>query len=95
MDAITVNGVYDHGRIELEEVPAGIERARIRVTFLSSQTGEDNVSLDLTQSEASTWLLDDMRRGLNFGGYRFIREEIYEERMRELEERRDRKRRQS
>ena len=34
----TIEGVYSDGKVELQETPLGIERARVIVTFLSEVT---------------------------------------------------------
>jgi hypothetical protein len=35
---LTVEGVYKDGKVELAETPAGVEQARVLVTFLSAET---------------------------------------------------------
>ena len=88
MDSFVVEGVYEDGKIELEERPAGVARARVRVTFLPDT---DNVSQAMERRRAAgERLIASMREGINFGGEKFNREEIYEERMRELESKRAR-----
>ena len=82
MDIVVVEGRYEDGKIELEKQPAGILRSRVRVTFLPE--------LEDRRRMAGERLLTSMRKGLNFGGEKFDREEIYAERMSDLESRRAR-----
>ena len=35
----TIEGLYADGKVELQEAPRGIERARVIVTFLSEESG--------------------------------------------------------
>jgi hypothetical protein len=35
---LTVEGTYTDGKVELAETPAGVQRARVLVTFLTSET---------------------------------------------------------
>jgi hypothetical protein len=89
MDIVVVEGTYEDGKIELEEQPAGIVRARVRVMFLpEAETAATADSREAARQRA----FKRMKDGINFGGEKFNREEIYEERMRELEERQDRNR---
>jgi hypothetical protein len=89
MALLTIEGVYEDGKIELAEKPADVQRARVMVTFLpESQLTEEQIAL--RRQEAGKRLLATMKEGINFGGWKFNREEIYEERMRQLEERRGR-----
>jgi len=87
MALLTVEGVYEDGKIELEKCPADVKRARVLATFVAeSETAEEESGL--RRREAGERLLVSMRQGLNFGGENFNREEIYEERLIELEARR-------
>lgn len=83
MSLITVEGTYREGRVELDEAPAeAAPEARVLVTFLPSC---DTAPLTGgTVEEARTRVLARMRRGIDFGGGTFKREEVYEERLREL-----------
>jgi hypothetical protein len=87
MSLFTVEGVYENGQVKLAEKPAGVDRARVTVTFLP----EDENDARLKRQAAGKRLLQDMKRGLSFGGIKFDRDEIYEERMDELDRRRSRK----
>ena len=40
MAVVTVDGIYENGRVKLAKRPKGVERARVRVTFLSDVEGE-------------------------------------------------------
>ncbi|HET6383080.1 MAG TPA: hypothetical protein VFJ58_06775 [Armatimonadota bacterium] len=89
MDSFVVEGIYEDGKIELEERPAGVARARVRVTFLPDV---DSLKETEERKVAGERALARMKAGINFGGAKFNREEIYEERMRELDERSRRRR---
>ena len=84
MALLAVKGVNEDGKIVLDEQPPGIEHADVVVAFL---TDEEVVDVEARRA-AGERLLADMRKGVNFGGEKFNREELYEERLRELEERR-------
>jgi len=87
MAVLTLKGIYEDGEIKLEEQPVGIVRAQVRVTFLPEpETGEETESREAARQHA----LARMEVGISFGGEKFNREDIYEERMRELEARQDR-----
>jgi hypothetical protein len=88
MDLLVLDGIYEDGKIELQERPAGVKRARVRVMFLP----ESDMSEQKAHEAARQRALARMKAGINFGGEKFNREEIYEERMRELEARQDRRR---
>jgi hypothetical protein len=84
MDILTVDGVYENGRVELKEKPEGVEKARVRVTFLPD-------ALEDIREAARQRAFARMRTGINFGGMKFDRAQLYEERMQELDARRGRK----
>ncbi len=86
MSLLTVEGLYQDGRVELTEHPVGVQRSRVMVTFLGDDDGVDRER----RQAAGQSLLADMRRGLSFGGQRFDRAEIYDERAAELDNRRSR-----
>lgn len=88
MALLAVEGVYENGKVELKERPEGILRGRVLVTFLPD--GLVTEESEQRRREACERLLATMEKGIDFGGQKFNREEIYEERMRELEERRNR-----
>ena len=80
---LTLDGVYRNGRIELSEEPVGVEESRVKVTFLS----EKGNSVE-SRRIAGARLLEDMRQGLSFESIKFQREDVYNERLKELESRR-------
>lgn len=91
MALLTLEGVYEDGRVALAEQPEGVERARVVVTFLPPEGEGDtqtNDEAEQSRREAISQLMADMKRGLDFGGEKFNREEMYEERLRELDRRR-------
>lgn len=85
MSLLAIEGVYRDGRVELAEQPDGVQSARVVVTFLPSeeQHGEE------ARQAAIARLLARMDAGIDFGGSKFDRTAIYEERMRELDSRRE------
>lgn len=93
MGLVAVEGIYEDGRVELAEHPAGIGRSRVIVTFIPGPVdngGPDPENPETLRQAAAERMLERMRRGINFGGGKFDREELYEERMNTLEERRGR-----
>src|SRR5690349_679485 len=44
MASITVDGIYENGRVKLVKKPAGVKRARVTVTFLSEDCVEMQAS---------------------------------------------------
>ncbi len=89
MDTLTIDGVYEDGTIKLSERPVGLTRARVRVTFISES---DETSAADEREAACRRAFEQMRDGIDFGGERFDRDELYEERLRELETRQGRRR---
>jgi hypothetical protein len=89
MALLSVEGVYEDGKVELRERPEGVKRARVVVTFLPDVVEAEADQKERARKEAVERMLARMRTGIDFGGEKFNREEIYEERMGELEERQD------
>ncbi len=85
MDALVLDGTYENGKIELETLPVGVKRARVRVSFLPAADAPTESGVETARQRAFA----RMRDGINFGGERFDRDELYEERLRELEARQD------
>lgn len=90
MPVLTVEGTYKDGKVELAETPPGVREARVLVTFLPQQEVEGGRAVE--RRTAAERMFERMDRGINFGGEKFNREEIYEERMQELDERRAQRR---
>ncbi len=86
MALVSVEGTYENGEVHLSERPEGIERARVLVTFLPTE--ENGADAAARRREAGSELLALMERGIDFGGTRFRRQELYGERAEELERRR-------
>lgn len=83
MAILTVEGTYRDGKVELDELPAeNTGSARVLVTFLpteltiSSEHGPEN-----TRRAAGERLIARMQAGIDFGGERFSREELYAARL--------------
>jgi len=49
----TVEGVFRDGKIELNETPAGLNRARVIVTFLPADGPIDLASAGMTREQAA------------------------------------------
>lgn len=78
MALTTVRGYYRNGRIELEELPEGIQEAEVFVTFLTKSDGVSQTQ----REQAIERMLQQMREGFPLGGKGYTRrEEIYEERL--------------
>lgn len=85
MPLITMEGTFEDGKVMLQETPANVQRARVLVTFLpSNSTPENNGSAASNVSEeerqaAVHRLLHVMKEGIHFGGPPYLRrEEIYD-----------------
>jgi hypothetical protein len=84
MAFLTVEGIYRKGRVELSEQPLEAPaEARVLVTFLPVELNSGG-KLDQAQREAAERLIARMQAGIDFGGGTFDREELYEERIRQL-----------
>ena len=77
MALLTLEGVYEDGKIELDEQPLAVKRARVMVTFLPDEKGTEAAA----RRAAGQRLIARMRQGVNFGGEKFNREDIYGERI--------------
>lgn len=76
MALLTLEGVYDSGKITFEEEPTSLKRSRVVVTFLPDEeiTGDDE-----QRHVAAERMIDRMRRGVNFGGQGIKREDMFGE----------------
>jgi hypothetical protein len=83
MALLAVEGVYRDGMVELDERPPGLAEARVIVTFLpESANGVQGGEVELKRrQEAGDRLLARLEAGIDFGGEKFNREEIYAERL--------------
>ncbi len=82
MALLTIEGHYENGQINLKEAPAGVEKARVIVTFLDIEADEE------ARRAAIARLVAGMKEGIDFGGQKFDRNALYKERMQELDARR-------
>lgn len=85
----TIEGVYRGGRIELAEQPQDAENTRVLVTFTRqpappAATPQDGPKRDILVRE----LFARMEQGFDFGAPFPTREEIYNERIDQLDRRR-------
>ena len=83
---MTVEGIYEDGNITLLEIPPVVGKARVTVTFLPAPDTPDEVTKG--SNAALQRLLDFMHQGVDFGEEKFHREEMYRERLEQLEQRR-------
>ena len=81
MALLTLEGVYEDGIIELSEKPAGVKKARVVVTFLST-----DALTDAGQHEALRGrVLTRLQRGVDFGTESLpTREELYADRFKRV-----------
>ena len=84
MALLALEGFYEDGKIELKEHPAGVRKARVVVTFLPDS---DSAAKETARRAAAARMIARMKEGIDFGGT-FNRTEMYDERMRQLDERR-------
>ena len=93
MALVALQGVYEDGKIELMELPSGVRKARVLVTFLTEELANEEEAREAarrgSRREAAERMLARMRTGIDFGGEKFDREGIYDERIKELQARRD------
>jgi hypothetical protein len=88
MAPLIVEGIYKDGRVELAERPEGVaEGVKVTVTFAESRHDADTTERERLRQDAFA----QMSRGLDLGGPPYLtREEIYAERIDELDRRRSR-----
>ena len=86
MALLALEGVYRNGKVELPEHHSEMEGTKVIVTFLHEKSEEEAER----RKEAAKRMLARMEQGINFGGEGINREEMYEERMNELDARRGR-----
>jgi hypothetical protein len=83
MALLTLEGVYEDGRIALDELPARVRKSRVVVMFLpyDGENSEDagTAASRGARQEAAARMVARMRRGIDFGGEKFDREELYED----------------
>jgi hypothetical protein len=81
MAQLTIEGIYENGRVELEEKPRGVERARVVVTFLTPVSiPNDDRREDLRQR-----FLARLDRGVDFGANPLpTREDLYADRLQQF-----------
>ena len=84
MAQLTIDGIYRNGQVELSEMPVGVDESRVKVTFINET--EDEAAAK--RRAAGRKLIELLQQGASYGGDKFNREEIYEERMQELDRRR-------
>jgi hypothetical protein len=78
MALLAVEGIYENGRVELAEIPAGVDRSRVMVVFLND--GSEQKTLRPAEREAHRQAaFAQMREGNDLGGPPYPkREELYE-----------------
>ena len=79
MAQLSVAGIYEDGKIELQEKPSGVRKAHVVVTFLPQEIDDDRREV-LRQR-----FLDRLARGVDFGADPLPRrEELYADRLRQF-----------
>ena len=81
MALTAVEGIFRDGRVELAETPEGVEEARVMVVFLP---GPGPKAAPVDKRDAGAKLIARLRQGIDFGGERFDREELYADRLDQL-----------
>jgi hypothetical protein len=72
-----VNGHYRDGRVELDELPGGVEASRVVVVFLAEEPSPPKTSPE--REAALARLRSQMEEGLDLGGPPYPRrEELYD-----------------
>jgi len=78
MELLIVDGVYENGKVELAETPVGVEKARVRVTFLLPEAETDAERREALRQR----FLARLQRGVDFGSEPLpTREELYASRL--------------
>jgi hypothetical protein len=82
MILLTIEGTYKNGKVELVETPAGVEGARVLVTFLHpAQSIKPNLMTigEQNRQKLRESVLARMEKGFHLGGSPYPRrEELYE-----------------
>ena len=83
MALLTLEGVYEDGKIEFSETLAPVKRARVMVTFLPDQPTNATLPGDQAkQREGGKRLVELLQRGVEFGTEPLpSREELYADRI--------------
>ena len=75
----TVEGLYENGHVELAERPAGVERAKVYVTFVKEIDARGLGAPEGTRTDAIERWLASMREGVALGGPPYPkRDELYD-----------------
>lgn len=81
MALLAVEGVYRDGKVELAEIPTGVQEGRVMVVFLPQTVGVAEDAQDQEERRvAGERLLERMKKGYHLGGGRpyETREELYD-----------------
>jgi hypothetical protein len=77
-----LEGVYEDGKIEFAEIPVGLKRARVMVTFLPDETAAAVPGDSAKRREGGRQLVEMLQRGVDFGTEPLpTREELYADRI--------------
>jgi hypothetical protein len=67
MALLAVEGIYQNGRVELAEIPSGVDRSRVMVVFLNDES--EQKTLRPAEREARRQAaFAQMREGIDLGG---------------------------
>jgi hypothetical protein len=73
-ELLEIEGIYRDGKVELSEVPDGVQEARVRVVFLPDEEQQRKA-----RREAGKRLIARLKEGIPFGGSPYPkREELYD-----------------
>ncbi len=74
-----IEGIYEDGKVELQERPKGVRKARVLVTFLPEEDG----SAEEQRAALRRQFLERLQRGVDFGTEPVpTREELHADRLR-------------
>lgn len=79
MGLLTIEGIYENGRIQLMETPTDVQKARVMVTFLPKDVKPDEPAF---QEALRQKFMQRLRKGVDFGTEPLpTREELYADRL--------------
>ena len=81
MAQLTIEGIYENGRVELGEQPLGVKRSRVMVTFLT----QEPVSNEDHREDLRQRFLARLAGGVDFGADPLpTREDLYADRLKQF-----------
>jgi hypothetical protein len=78
MALLTVEGIYRNGKVELTEIPEGVDQSRVMVVFLNDGSGRETLA-PVEREARRQAAFAQMREGLDLGGPPYPeREDLYD-----------------